>query len=75
METILTIIFGGAVVAYIYERKRELKEEKVGKLLAPKAEELIEISSMRIAERQKDLDRELTEAEKDLIFDECYSRF
>lgn len=75
METILAIIFGGAVVTYIYERKRELKAEKVQKLLAPKAEELIEISSMRIAERQKDLDRELTEVEKDLIFDECYSRF
>ena len=75
METILAIIFGGAVVAYIYERKRELKAERVQKLLSPKAEELIEISSIRIAERQKDLDRELTEVEKDLIFDECYSRF
>ena len=75
MKTILAIIFGGAVVAYIYERRRELKEERVQKLLSPKAEELIEISSIRIAERQKVLNRELTEVEKDLIFDECYSRF
>ncbi len=75
MEILLAIIFGGAVVTYIYEKRRELKEKRVQKLLSPKAEELIEISSMRIAERQKDLDRELTEAEKDLIFDECYSRF
>ena len=44
METILAIIFGGAVVAYIYERERELKAERVQKLLSPKAEELIEIS-------------------------------
>lgn len=75
METILAIIFGGAVVTYIYEKSREIKEKKVEKLLSPKAEELIEISSMKIAERQKDLERELTEEEKDVIFDECYSRF
>lgn len=75
MNIILAIIFGGAVVTYIYEKRREIQEKKVGKLLSPKAEELIEISSMRIAERQKDLDRELTEVEKNVIFDECYSKF
>lgn len=75
METILAIIFGGAVVTYIYEKSREIQEKKVEKLLSPKAEELIEISSMRIAERQKDLNRELTEVEKNVIFDECYSKF
>ena len=75
MKTILAIIFGGAVVAYIYEKKRELKEERVQRLLSPKAEELIEISSIRIAEKQDVLNRELTEVEKDIIFDECYNKF
>mgnify|MGYP001771355721 FL=1 len=40
MEIVLAIIFGGAVVTFIYETYYEKKDKKVGELLAPKAEEL-----------------------------------
>ena len=33
---------------------------------------IIEISSMKIARKQKELKRELTENEKNKILDECY---
>ena len=74
MEIILAILFGGAVVTFIYETYYEKKDKKVGELLAPKAEELIEISSRRISEKQRDLNRRLTEKEKNEILDECYHK-
>ena len=74
MEIILAIIFGGAVVTFIYETYYEKKDKKVGELLAPKAEELIEVSSRRIFERQKELKRNLTAKEKNEILDECYTK-
>lgn len=74
MNILLAIIFGGAIVTYIYETYYEKKDKKVGELLAPKAERLIEISSKRISEKQKRLNRRLTEKEKNAILDECYHR-
>lgn len=71
---ILAIIFGGAIVAYIYETYYERKDKQVGELLAPKAEELIEISSRKIFEKQKKLNRILTEEEKNEILDDCYNQ-
>ena len=50
------------------------KEKKIGRLLATKVEELIEKSSLEISSREKRLNRELTDAEKNKIVDECYSR-
>lgn len=73
MEIILAIIFGGAVVTFIYETYYEKKDKKVGELLAPKAEELIEVSSKKIFEKQKELNRGLTAKEKNEILDECYN--
>lgn len=71
---ILAVIFAVAVTIVIYETYYEKKEKKVGKLLAPKIELLIEISSREISKKQKELKRELTEMEKNKILDECYSK-
>ena len=71
---ILTIIFSVSVTIFCYETYYEKKEKKIGRLLAPKVEELIEKSSLEISRREKRLNRELTDAEKNMIVDECYSR-
>ncbi len=71
---ILAIIFAVAVTIVVYETYYEKKEKKIGRLLAPKVEVLIEMSSKAIFEKQTELDRELTEAEKNKILDECYSK-
>lgn len=69
---ILAIIFGGAVVTFIYETYREYKEKEIVRLLAPKIESLIDISSQRISKQQRKLKRPLTDEEKNKIADECY---
>lgn len=74
MNIILAIIFGGAVVIFIYETYYERKEKNIHKLLAPKIEDLIEMSSMKISNKQRILNRELTAEEKNKILDECYSQ-
>ena len=71
---ILTIIFSVSVTIFCYETYYEKKEKKIGRLLAPKVEELIGKSSLEISRREKRLNRELTDAEKNKIVDECYSR-
>ena len=71
---ILTIIFSVSVTIFCYETYYEKKEKKIGRLLAPKVEELMEKSSLEISRREKRLNRELTDAEKNKIVDECYSR-
>ena len=71
---ILTFIFAVALTILIYESYYEKKENKVGELLAPKIETLIEMSSREISEKQNELNRTLTESEKDKILDECYSK-
>ncbi len=67
------ILLGGAMAVVLYETYYERKEKNVSKILAPKLEKLIEKSSMKIAIRQKKLNRELTMEEKDKILDECYN--
>lgn len=71
---ILAIIFAVAVTIVAYETYYEKKEKKIGRLLAPKIELLIEMSSKEIFEKQNELNRELTETEKNKILDECYSK-
>ncbi|MFR2788137.1 MAG: hypothetical protein ACLTBX_05040 [Clostridia bacterium] len=71
---ILVFIFAVALTIIVYETYYEKKEKKIGKLLAPKVEILIEMSSKKIFEKQTELNRELTEAEKNKILDECYSK-
>lgn len=69
---ILTFIFAVAVTIVFYETYYEKKEKKIGSLLAPKVETLIEMSSKEIFIKQKELNRNLTETEKNKIFDDCY---
>lgn len=71
---ILVFIFAVALTIVVYETYYENKEKKIGRLLAPKVELLIEMSSKKIFEKQTELNRELTEAEKNKILDECYSK-
>lgn len=71
---ILAIVFAVAVTIVAYETYYEKKEKKVGELLAPKVELLIEMSSKEIFKKQKDLKRTLTESEKNKILDECYNK-
>lgn len=72
MEMFLGIIFGGAIVAFGYEVYYERREKLIQKLLPNKIEELVELTSIRISKKQKQLKRELTEEEKNIILDECY---
>lgn len=67
------ILLGGAMVVVFYETYYESKEKNISKILAPKLESLIEKSSMKIAIKQKNLNRELTVEEKNKILDECYN--
>ena len=71
---ILTFIFAVAVTIVVYETYYEKKEKKIGSLLAPKVETLIEMSSKEIFIKPKELNRNLTEIEKNKIFDDCYSK-
>ena len=71
---ILAIIFAVSVTIVIYETYYEKKEKKISELLAPKVELLIEMSSREIKIKQKELNRALTENEKNKILDECYSK-
>lgn len=74
MQIILAIIFGASVAIVCYENYYEKKERDIQRLLAPKVEKLIEISSMKIAKKQHYLKRELTEKEKNEILDACYDK-
>lgn len=73
MYFVLGIILGGAIIILVYENYYDKKDEKISKLLAPKLQTLIEISSLKIDKKRKSLKRELTEEEKNKILDECYS--
>lgn len=70
---VAAFIIGGAGIAWAYESYFERKEAKIGRLLAPKLEKLIEVSSREIAIKQGELKRDLTEDEKNKILDECYN--
>ena len=72
MQILIAIIFGSALTVAIYETYHEKKKQKIQYLLAPKIEKLVEESSMKIAQRQSQLKRELTDEEKNKISDDCY---
>ena len=71
----LAFILGVAVTIFIYETYFEKKGIKVEDLLSTKLAILLEESSKRIGERQKELNRKLTEEEKDRILDDCYNEY
>ena len=71
----LAFILGVAVTIFIYETYFEKKGLKVEDLLSTKLAILLEESSKRIGERQKELNRKLTEEEKDKILDDCYNEY
>lgn len=71
MYIVLALVFGVAVAIFGYETYFEKKEKKIGQLIAPKLEELIEVSSMRIALKQKEENRMLSAEEKNKIFYDC----
>ena len=74
MNIIISIIFGIAITIIVYETVQERKQKMIHKLLAPKIQELIEASSLKIFQKQKELNRELTDDEKNKIFNECYNK-
>lgn len=69
---IIAVILAVSITIWAYETYYEKQEKKVNRLLAPKIEYLIQESSRKIAIREKELNRELTDSEKDKILDECY---
>ena len=71
----LAFILGVAVTIFVYETYFEKKGLKVEDLLSTKLAVLLEESSKRIGERQKELNRKLTEEEKDKILDDCYNEY
>ena len=71
----LAFILGVAVTIFVYETYFEKKGLKVEDLLSTKLAILLEESSKRIGERQKELNRKLTEEEKDKILDDCYNEY
>lgn len=71
---IIAIIFAVSITIIVYETYYEKKEEKVSKLLAPKIELLIQVSSREISIREKELNRPLTDIEKNEILDKCYQK-
>ncbi len=72
MEKVLFFLLGVGVTIYIYETYVEKKGKKIEKILPKKLAILLEECSMQIGERQKQLNRDLTEEEKDNILDDCY---
>lgn len=69
---IFGVVFAGTVALYLYFKSEEKKYEKINDLTSKRLERLLEQTSMRIGERQKELNRNLTEEEKNVILDECY---
>lgn len=69
---IIAVILAVSITIWAYETYYEKQEKKVNRVLAPKIEFLIQESSRKIAIREKELNRELTDSEKDKILDECY---
>lgn len=65
-------ILAGLVALYLYIKSEEKKDAMINKLTSKRLERLLEQTSMRIGERQRELNRTLTEEEKNVILDECY---
>lgn len=66
------VIAGILAALYFYLTIAERKEKKLNDLLSKKLEDLLENTTVKISERQKELKRVLTEDEKNKILDECY---
>jgi len=69
---IFGVIFAGAVGLYIFLKSEEKRDERISKLTSKRLERLLEQTTMRIGERQRELNRTLTEEEKNVILEECY---
>lgn len=69
---ILGVIFAGAVALFIYIKSEEKRDARISKLTSIRLERLLEQTTMRIGEKQNELNRRLTEEEKNRILDECY---
>ena len=72
MFNVLFFILGAAVAIFVYESYAEMEGKKVQRILPQKLDILLEKFSMKIGETQKQLNRDLTEDEKDIILDNCY---
>lgn len=70
---ILGVIFTGAVALYIFLKNEEKKDARIKRLTSKRLERLLEQTAMKIGEKQNELKRTLTEEEKNIILDKCYS--
>lgn len=70
---ILGVIFTGAVVIYIFLKNEEKKDARIKRLTSKRLENLLEQTTIKIGEKQNELKRTLTEEEKNIILDKCYS--
>jgi len=74
-EIIFAFFLGVGIAAGVYEFIYEVNGKKACKLASKTWVDVLEGSSMRINERQKILKRELTEDEKNKVFDEFYAEY
>ena len=72
---IFAFFLGVGITAAVYEFLNERKEKQIDRLVSKTFVDLLEGSTLRISERQKILQRDLTEAEKDKVFDEYYVEY
>lgn len=72
---ILGILFGMTIVKLIDGVLYEFRAKKINKCVSKTLIDLLEVSSMRISERQKILKRVLTEEEKDEVVDDFYKEY
>lgn len=75
VEAIFAFFIGVGITAGVYEFLFELNEKKACRLASKAWVDVLEGSSLRIGERQKILKRELTEDEKNKVFDEFYAEY
>lgn len=72
-QAILCIIFGVAITIWSYETFLEHKEKEIEGFISIKMVKLLEECSIRIKDKEKELERHLTEEEKNVILDQCYN--
>lgn len=72
---ILGILFGMVIVKLIDEVIYVLRAKKINRCLSKTLIDLLEVSTMRIGERENILKRELTEEEKDKVIDDFYKEY
>ncbi len=74
-EMILMFSLGVVITVGYYIILNILREKRIKKLIAKTLVDLVEESTMRIGERARILNRDLTEEEKDKIIDEYYNEY